>query len=64
MNAAQQTIKDFLLAVDRGYLGQMPADFNDSAFVKALRDEVAKAEAEDAWSESPEGRWSAMAAGR
>lgn len=30
-------IRDFLMAVDRGYLGQMPSGFNDSAFVKALR---------------------------
>lgn len=37
METAQQAIKDFLTAVDRGYLGQMPSGFNESAFVKALR---------------------------
>ena len=42
MSDAVSAIKDFLHAVDRGYLGQMPSGFNDSAFVKALRDEVAK----------------------
>lgn len=41
MESAPQAIKDFLHAVDRGYYGQMPSGFNDSAFVKALRDEVA-----------------------
>jgi hypothetical protein len=39
---AQQAIKDFLHAVDRGYLGQMPAGFNESAFVKALWAQVQK----------------------
>lgn len=34
---AEQAIRDFLTAVDRGYLGQMPSGFNDSAFVQALR---------------------------
>lgn len=61
MNDAVCAIKDFLTAVDRGYLGQMPPGFNDSAFVKALRDKVAVAEAQAAWDDSPEGRWSAMA---
>lgn len=61
MNEAVQDIKDFLLAVDSGFLGAMPPGFNDSAFVKALRDRVAAAEAQAAWEDSPEGRWSAMA---
>jgi hypothetical protein len=34
---AEQSIRDFLIAVDRGYLGQMPPGFNESAFVAALR---------------------------
>mgnify|MGYP003653573518 CR=1 FL=1 len=33
----EQAIRDFMMAVDRGWLGQMPSGFNDSAFVKALR---------------------------
>lgn len=33
----EQAIRDFLMAVDRGWLGQMPSGFNDSAFTKALR---------------------------
>lgn len=37
METPEQAIRDFLAAVDRGYLGQMPSGFNDSAFVKALR---------------------------
>jgi len=37
---AHDAIRDFLMAVDRGYLGPMPPGFNDSAFVKALRAQV------------------------
>jgi hypothetical protein len=33
-------IRDFLTAVDRGWLGTMPAGFNESAFVKALRKQI------------------------
>jgi hypothetical protein len=33
-------IRDFLMAVDRGYLGTLPSGFNDSAFVKALRAQI------------------------
>lgn len=33
-------IRDFLMAVDRGYLGAMPSGFNDSAFTKALRAQI------------------------
>ena len=40
METAQQAIRDFLHAVDRGYLGQMPSGFNESTFVKALRAQV------------------------
>jgi hypothetical protein len=40
METAQQAIADFLRAVDRGYLGQMPSGFNESAFVKALRAQI------------------------
>lgn len=32
-----QDIKDFLKAADAGWLGEMPAGFNRSAFVLALR---------------------------
>ena len=45
MEPAQQAIADFLKAVDRGYLGPMPAGFNDSAFVKALRAQAIDASA-------------------
>lgn len=38
---AVQHIKDFLKAVDSGYLGQMPDGFNASAFVVALRSAAA-----------------------
>jgi len=41
METPIKAIRDFLKAVDRGYLGQMPSGFNDSAFVKALRDQAA-----------------------
>lgn len=34
---AQSSIRDFLTAVDKGYLGKMPDGFNASAFVTALR---------------------------
>ena len=34
---ARGAIRDFLKAVDRGYLGKMPDGFNVSAFVTALR---------------------------
>lgn len=34
---AEQAIRHFLTAVDRGWLGRMPSGFNDSAFVRALR---------------------------
>lgn len=37
----EQAIRDFIKAVDSGWLGQMPDGFNDSAFVKALRSHVA-----------------------
>lgn len=40
MESARSAIKDFLLAVDRGYLGKMPDGFNASAFVIALRAQV------------------------
>lgn len=36
----EQAIRDFLMAVDRGWLGQMPSGFNSSAFVKALRAQI------------------------
>ena len=42
METPTQAIRDFLQAVDRGYLGQMPSGFNDSAFVVALRNQAAK----------------------
>jgi len=41
METPQQAILDFLKAVDRGYFGAMPSGFNDSAFVAALRKQVA-----------------------
>jgi hypothetical protein len=40
METPTSAIRDFLTAVDRGYLGSMPAGFNDSAFVKALREQA------------------------
>lgn len=36
----QDAIRHFLHAVDRGYLGQMPAGFESSAFVRALRAQI------------------------
>jgi len=36
MNALQD-IRDFLKAADAGWLGEMPAGFNRSSFVQALR---------------------------
>lgn len=38
----QSAIRDFLTAVDRGYLGAMPDGFNQSAFVTSLRAQVAQ----------------------
>ena len=40
VETARSAIKDFLHAVDRGYLGTMPDGFNASAFVIALRAQV------------------------
>jgi hypothetical protein len=40
METPTTAIRDFLTAVDRGYLGAMPEGFNDSAFVKALREQA------------------------
>jgi hypothetical protein len=40
METPTSAIRDFLTAVDRGYLGAMPEGFNDSAFVKALREQA------------------------
>ena len=40
LETPEQAIRDFLKAVDSGWLGQMPEGFNDSAFVKALRAQI------------------------
>lgn len=40
METPQQAIRDFLKAVDKGFFGEMPSGFNDSAFVIALRAHV------------------------
>jgi hypothetical protein len=45
METPTTAIRDFLTAVDRGYLGPMPAGFNDSAFVKALREQAGRDDA-------------------
>lgn len=37
LETPEQAIRDFLKAVDRGYLGPMPKGFDESAFVQALR---------------------------
>lgn len=37
LHKATQDIRDFLKAADAGWLGEMPAGFNRSAFVIALR---------------------------
>lgn len=37
MATAQQAIRDFLQALDKGFFGEMPPLFHQSAFVAALR---------------------------
>ena len=37
LTAAREAIAHFLIAVDKGFLGRLPDDFNRSAFVTSLR---------------------------